>query len=226
MHTKKLVVDGQEYTVHFNNDWSGDARVGWKVGTSYKEAHIPGALLPVLGAMARRKGEEQAPSGKFLDAFHEDFEEMRTAFLQGAVALVECTDALTGEMIATICTITMDGEEAVMLPVARMFEGDAFEQVLPPADRVVPSKLESVIKLESTEEELASHDLRAMITRARESKDPEIILFLRRLWDDESWEFICQKIDVQGSTWYVWWMDGVRAFMRKTQDSKDGQDKG
>lgn len=34
--------------------------------------------------------------------------------------------------------------------------------------------------------------------------------YLRMLWDNESWASIKAKLETEGSTWYVWWMDGVR----------------
>lgn len=45
-----------------------------------------------------------------------------------------------------------------------------------------------------------------------ESQDQESIKQIRALWDNESWESIMKKVSVEGSVWYVWWMDGVCAF--------------
>jgi hypothetical protein len=40
---------------------------------------------------------------------------------------------------------------------------------------------------------------------------------LRKMWDNESWTSIKEKLndiyDQGGSIWQVWWMDGVNAFM-------------
>ena len=32
------------------------------------------------------------------------------------------------------------------------------------------------------------------------------------LWE-EPWQSIKKKLEMEGSTWYVWWMDGVRKYM-------------
>lgn len=75
----------------------------------------------------------------------------------------------------------------------------------------------SIICLETQSEEVAAWELSKLIQQARDENDENLIVFLRSLWDDESWESICRKADVEGSCWYVWWMDGVRAFMRQEE---------
>ena len=45
----------------------------------------------------------------------------------------------------------------------------------------------------------------------------ENLNFLKRIWN-ESWSSIKEKLEAEGSTWYVWWMDGVNTLeikMRK-----------
>lgn len=46
------------------------------------------------------------------------------------------------------------------------------------------------------------------------SKSEADIAIIRSFWNDEyDWEEIVKKSQVEGSTWYVWWMDGVRAYI-------------
>lgn len=71
----------------------------------------------------------------------------------------------------------------------------------------------SVIQLESEELEAAGYILMQNIELADKTKDPDAIAEIRALWDDEPWEDIVGKARVEGSMWYVWWMDGVRAFL-------------
>lgn len=73
----------------------------------------------------------------------------------------------------------------------------------------------SIIELESAEQETASYLLSEDIRLAIETEDPELIEKLRKLWDGEPWDVIVERSQVEGSTWYVWWMDGVNAFARK-----------
>lgn len=75
----------------------------------------------------------------------------------------------------------------------------------------------SIIQLESAELEDASYILSQNIELAEKTKDPEAIAEIRALWDDEPWEEIVAKARVESSAWYVWWMDGVRAFLLKEQ---------
>lgn len=75
------------------------------------------------------------------------------------------------------------------------------------------------IQLESVEQEDASYILMQDIELAEQTKDPEAIAEIRALWDDEPWEDIVAKARVEGSTWYVWWMDGVRAFLLKAKSA-------
>lgn len=49
------------------------------------------------------------------------------------LALVSCTDAKTGEPVAAICMVNIDPDGTVdMVPVARMFNTNPYEELLPP----------------------------------------------------------------------------------------------
>jgi hypothetical protein len=71
-----------------------------------------------------------------------------------------------------------------------------------------------IIKLETELEDIAAQELADLILTAREKYNRNLVRRIRRLWDNESWNSILKKIDTEGSTWYVWWMDGVRKFIR------------
>jgi len=73
--------------------------------------------------------------------------------------------------------------------------------------------LTDVWQLESKNEEAASQMLGSIVTQAI-SGDEASQDYLTALWDGESWESILKKASAEGSTWYVWWMDGVHALMR------------
>lgn len=61
------------------------------------------------------------------------------------------------------------------------------------------------------------------IIETKESGDTEDIAAIRKLWDDNyDWEDILEKAAAEGSTWYVWWMDGVRAYMLKEAEINVG----
>lgn len=47
------------------------------------------------------------------------------------------------------------------------------------------------------------------------SKSQEDIETIRGFWNNEdSWETIVERAACETSAWYVWWMDGVRAYVR------------
>ncbi len=68
----------------------------------------------------------------------------------------------------------------------------------------------SVWDLESSEEKSANKELCSITDHAlkgnRKSQN-----YLRKLWDNESWKSIKDKLQAEGSAWYLWWMDGVRS---------------
>jgi hypothetical protein len=70
-----------------------------------------------------------------------------------------------------------------------------------------------VIQLESAEEEYYSFSLSTWISATIESQDEVSKQAICTLWEDEAWDEIVEKFGVEGSTWYVWWMDGVRTYM-------------
>ena len=80
------------------------------------------------------------------------------------------------------------------------------------------AKLGDVWQLESPKEKMASEDLSIISSQAIKG-DRKAQGFLMRLWK-ESWKSIKNKLETEGSVWYVWWMDGVRKFMREEKKLK------
>ncbi len=62
-----------------------------------------------------------------------NFNTMLKAAANKDLALIQCTDAKTGEPVATICMVNQDAEGNVEFqPVAKMFNTNPFEELLPP----------------------------------------------------------------------------------------------
>jgi hypothetical protein len=60
--------------------------------------------------------------------------------------------------------------------------------------------------------------LRELIDEAKSEGAAEKIDLIRSFWGKQcSWEQIQEMAAVEGNTWYVWWMDGVRAYIRYEQ---------
>ena len=63
-----------------------------------------------------------------------NFETLKRASKNGDLALMECTDAKTGQYTAVICCVQREGNgDYSMVPVARMFDGNPYDELLPPA---------------------------------------------------------------------------------------------
>ncbi len=88
-----------------------------------------------------------------------------------------------------------------------------------PLDEQFPNS--SITCLESADEEYYSFSLSTWINETIESDCEESKAAIRQLWDGEEWDSIVAKVNVEGSAWYVWWMDGVRTYKRLDQEDSD-----
>ena len=70
---------------------------------------------------------------------------------------------------------------------------------------------------ESPEQMEAADDLNFIISRALDNNRPAQN-FLKKIWVRETWSAIKEKLETKGSTWYVWFMDGVNAYVRHMRD--------
>ncbi|KKN81503.1 hypothetical protein LCGC14_0317620 [marine sediment metagenome] len=67
-----------------------------------------------------------------------NFETLRRAFKDDSIALMECTDAKTGKPVFVVCASNMTWNEEMgepayeFIPIARMFDGNPYEEVNPP----------------------------------------------------------------------------------------------
>jgi len=62
-----------------------------------------------------------------------NFDTMLKAAKNGNLALAECTDAKTGKPVITVCMMSRVGNEMQMTPVAKMFDGNPFHELMPPS---------------------------------------------------------------------------------------------
>ena len=68
--------------------------------------------------------------------------------------------------------------------------------------------------LEKQEQEDAIIDLTFIVEAAMKFRGVSERAYLRGLWDGERWKSIKDKLQTEGSAWYVWWMDGVNQHLR------------
>lgn len=69
-----------------------------------------------------------------LSAGHKaNFNNLVRAAKNGDIALMQCTDAKTGEEVAAVCMVNRDAEGNVeFAPVAKLFNSNPYEELLPP----------------------------------------------------------------------------------------------
>jgi hypothetical protein len=63
-----------------------------------------------------------------------NFQTLLRAAADGNLALMECTDALTGEPRYVICAVGRDGAGFVFTPFGHLADGNPFDADLPPSD--------------------------------------------------------------------------------------------
>ena len=61
-----------------------------------------------------------------------NFQTLLRAAEDGNLALMECSDAVTGEPRYVICAVGRDGTDYVMTPFGHLAEGNPFEAYRPP----------------------------------------------------------------------------------------------
>lgn len=66
------------------------------------------------------------------EAYVKNFDTLLRAAQQGDLALMECTDASTGEPRYVICAVGRDGAEYLFTPFGHLHDGNPFEAYVPP----------------------------------------------------------------------------------------------
>lgn len=64
--------------------------------------------------------------------YRANFETLERAFKHGDVALMECTDAVTGKPVIAICAVNTVNGEYEFSPLAKMFDWNPYEELNPP----------------------------------------------------------------------------------------------
>lgn len=67
------------------------------------------------------------------EAYSNNFATLQRAQDNGDLALVECTDVKTGRPVYTICAMQPEGDGYMMVPLAKMFDGNPYEELEPPS---------------------------------------------------------------------------------------------
>ena len=70
-----------------------------------------------------------------------NFHTMLRAAAAGHLSLMECTDVATGKPVIVVCMVSKSGDEIVMVPVAKMFDGDPYKELAPPTEPMTPGEV-------------------------------------------------------------------------------------
>jgi hypothetical protein len=66
---------------------------------------------------------------------HHNFNSLMRAAAHGHLALMECQDATTGRITCVIVMLNTEEDGSTsFVPVAKLFDGNPYEEILPPAD--------------------------------------------------------------------------------------------
>ncbi len=75
----------------------------------------------------------EKPEPSFLDGYKSNFDTLCEAVENGDCVLVLCTDKQTQKKVATLCVISREDDGSyLMLPIAKMFDGNPFDEIDPP----------------------------------------------------------------------------------------------
>lgn len=74
----------------------------------------------------------EIPDKGIPDGYKTNFQTLSTAFEEGAACLLQCRDAQTGEPVYAICAVNRVKDDFEFIPFARLFDGNPFEQLVPP----------------------------------------------------------------------------------------------
>ena len=67
------------------------------------------------------------------DHAHANFQTLLRAAENGDLALMECSDALTGETRYVICAVGREGSDFLFTPFGHLADGNPYEAYVPPS---------------------------------------------------------------------------------------------
>ena len=68
------------------------------------------------------------------DHAHANFQTLLRAAENGDLALMECSDALTGETRYVICAVGREGSDFLFTPFGHLADGNPYEAYVPPLE--------------------------------------------------------------------------------------------
>lgn len=67
------------------------------------------------------------------EGYKANYKTLLRAVTNGDVCLMECKDATTNEPVMVVAAMYEEDGQYVAVPLAKLFEGDPYQQLIPPA---------------------------------------------------------------------------------------------
>lgn len=71
------------------------------------------------------------------EGYKKNFQTLIRAAKKDQLSLMECTDVKTGELVVAICAVNEKDESFEFVPIAKMFNGNPYEELSPAAPESV-----------------------------------------------------------------------------------------
>lgn len=68
------------------------------------------------------------------DEYKSNLETLTMAAKNGDICLMECTDLKTGNTVIVVCAVNVKDKQYEFIPLAKMFDGNPYEEVAPPME--------------------------------------------------------------------------------------------
>lgn len=68
------------------------------------------------------------------EGYKHNFQMISLAGKNEDLCIMECTDKATGKPVIVLCAAQIEDEMVEMIPLAKLFDGNPYEEVLPPID--------------------------------------------------------------------------------------------
>lgn len=66
------------------------------------------------------------------EGYKANFKTLVAAIKNNDVCIVECKDATTGHPVIAVCAVTRTEDEYEMMPLAKLFDGNPYNELIPP----------------------------------------------------------------------------------------------
>lgn len=82
------------------------------------------------------------------ESYSANFEQILKAAENGDLCLLQCTDAATGKTVIAVCAavLTHSGHVSIT-PLAKMFDGNPYEELIPPAGASPEAVSQSLLRV-------------------------------------------------------------------------------